>query len=90
MKLELSFTLNSFKIPQKSSDFSVKMLNFLNAREASPPSPQYAASTKLLSFVLGAYPGILGKKPKWQEEKLGKNHKNSLASGAPPPNPLMG
>ena len=62
MELELSFTLNSFKISRKSSDFSVKIFNFLKRSRASPPSTHYAASTKLLSFVLGADTRNLGKK----------------------------
>ena len=39
---------------------------FFNARR------QYAASTKLLSFLLGADPRIVGKKIKCQEVNLGK------------------
>ena len=38
MKLELSFTLNSCKIYQKSSPFSIKILNFLQRSGGFDPS----------------------------------------------------
>ena len=44
----------------------------------------------ILMHIFEKLPRILGKKQKWQEKNLGKHHKNSLASGAPPSNPLVG
>ena len=88
MKLELSFKLNSFKISQKSSDFSVKISNFLQRSGGfAPRAPQYAVSTKLLSFVLGSDPRILGKKLKWQEENLAKIQKKFASVGGSAPEP---
>ena len=59
--LDYHFTLNSFKISQEKSDFSLKFLNFLR-----PPNltRHYTASNKVLACASGADPRILGKKLK--------------------------
>ena len=89
MKLELSFTLNSFKISEKSPYFSVKILNFLK-RSASPPEPHIAASNELLSFVLGGQPANFRNKTEVARGKFRENHKNSLASQGSTPEPHGG
>ena len=70
----------------------LKFLIFSGAQGgASPLEPSYPSSTELLACVLGGgRPANCRKKLKWKEEKLWKNHKNSLTSGegAPPPNPV--
>ena len=51
-----------------------------------PRTPLYSEYW-IINLCLGGRPANFRKKLKWQEENLGKNHKNSLASGAPAPNP---
>ena len=85
--LDYHFPLNSFKISQKSSDFSVKNLNFLWGSGGLAPEPTYPESTKLLSFVLGADPRILGKNLKCKRNIYGKLIKIGQRRGPPPPEP---
>ena len=51
--LDYHYPLNPFKISLKSSDFSVKILNFLWRSGGFAPEPTYPESTELSSFVLG-------------------------------------
>ena len=77
------FPLNSFKISYEYSEFSVKILNFLWRAGGFAPRTAYTASNELLA-CLGGRPVNFRKKLKRQEGNLGKNHKNSLASGIRP------
>ena len=75
---EYYFQLNYFKHLEKYSELSIKILNLSGARGPSSPEPTYTPSNELLALVLGAETRISRKNLKWQEKKLGKDHKISL------------
>ena len=83
--LDYHFPLNSFKISQKSSDFSVKILNFLWRSGGFAPRTHLSGKYWIIIFCLGGRPSNFRKKLKLQEENLGKIHKNWLASGGSAP-----
>ena len=88
MKLELSFTLNSFKIPYKSSDFSVKILNFLRRSGGFAP-PRAPNMLQVLNYYLLSW----GPTPEFQEkttmakENLGKKSQRFGVRGLRPRTP---
>ena len=86
--LEYHLSLNSFKISYKSSDFSVKILNFLWRSGGLAPRTHLSGKYWIIIFCLGGRPSNFRKKLQLQEENLGKIHKNSLASGGSAPEPL--